>query len=141
MARYNKYGFAYDQILAEDYALPANTTEVVLTNVVTIDNTKNARIIVCASTSSGTQDVELAGGATLTFLPYVGATAATCTTVLPGTIIQEGVQTDTTWAIGEVICEIIVPRMLMGTNKYLALYADVSTNESGDKIEAYLVYD
>jgi hypothetical protein len=138
MARYNKYGFAYDQIIAEDYALPANTTPVVLTNVVTLDNTKgNARIIVCASDTT----VELGSSAVLEFRPYVGATAAACTTVLPGTIITEGKQTDASWDSGEVICEIAVPKLLLGTNKYLALYAYVSANENADHIEAYLVYD
>ena len=137
MPRYNKLGFTPDQIICEDTALP-NATSADLTNVVTLDNKKsgNARIVICAASTQ----VELASGATLTFRPSVGTTAS-CGTVLPATIMTEAVQTDVTWAIGDVICEITIPKYLIGSNKYLKITAVTSADESADKIEAYLVYD
>lgn len=140
MAQFNKLGYAIDQILAEAWKLPANANPVQMTNVVTIDSRRqgNLRVLVCSAQSDG---VELTNGATLEFQPYVGATDSP-DVVLPSTLITEAVQTDVTWALGEVICEIIIPRTLIpSTAKYLAIKVKCSANESGDAIEAYLLAD
>ena len=138
MARYNKYGFVPDQVIAEDWQLPNATTSSAMTNCVKLDASKsgNLKIIVCASSTT----VELAGGATLEFIPKVGTTT-TCATVLPSVLITEAVQSDASWASGEIICEIPIPKLLIGTNKYLELYAKTSADERADYIEAYLVYE
>ena len=140
MAQYNKLGYAIDQIIAEDWALPNKTTSDFMTNIATIDSRRqgNLRILVCSAQSD---NVELAGGATMEFQPFVGATT-TPDVVLPSTLITQGVQTDASWALGEVICEIIIPRTLIpSTAKYLGVKVKCSADESGDAIEAYLLAD
>ena len=138
MARYNKLGYAVDQIICEDTALP-NAGSADLTNVVTLDSRKsgNLRILVCAASTT----VELAGGASLTLTPSVGTTTAATSLVLPATIITQAVQTTVTWLPGVPMCEIIIPRSLIGANKYLKLIAKTTADESADKIEAYLLAD
>lgn len=138
MAKYNKLGFMTDQIICEDTALP-NAGSADLTNVVTLDSRKsgNLRILVCAASTT----VELAGGASLTLTPSVGTTTAATSLVLPSTIITQAVQTTASWAPGMPMCEIIIPRSLIGANKYLKLIAKTTADESADKIEAYLLAD
>lgn len=140
MAQYNKLGYAIDQVLAEGWALPNATTSDFMTNIATIDSRRqgNLRILVCSAQSD---NVELASGATMEFQPFVGATT-TPDVVLPSTLITEAVQTDASWALGDVICEIIIPRTLIpSTAKYLGVKVKCSANESGDAIEAYLLAD
>ena len=139
MAQYNRLGYAVDQILAEDWALPNAGTSNFMTNIATIDSKKqgNLRILVCSASVT----TELAGGASLQFIPFVGATT-TPDVVLPGTIITQAVQTDASWVSGEPICEIIIPRSLIpATAKYLGIKAVTSADESADKVEAYLLAD
>lgn len=135
MSRYNKLGFVPDQIFCENFALP-NATNADSTNTVQLPAKKSGllHIIVCASDTT----VELANGASLTITPIVGTTASPAT-VLPATIITEAVQSDASWAPGEVIADIVVPKNLIGTNTYMKLNFACSGNESADKIEAYLV--
>jgi len=143
MAQYNKLGYAIDQIIAEDWALPNNTLSAFMTNIATIDSKKqgNLRLLVCASLNGDAGPTELAGGASLTFIPYLGATT-TPDVALPGTVITQGVQTDASWVAGEVICEIIIPRTLIpSTAKYLGVKALTTADESGDKVEVYLLAD
>ena len=87
---------------------------------------------------AGSTPVELAGGATLEIRPTVGTTS-TCATVLPSILLKEGVQTDTTWASGEMICQFVIPAALIGTNRYLKLAYVTSADEHEDKVDAFSV--
>ena len=139
MAQYNRLGYAIDQIIAEGWALPNAGTSAFATNIVTIDSKKqgNLRVLVCAADTT----VELAGGNSLTFIPFVGATT-TPDVVLPGTIMTEAVQSDVTWASGDPICELLIPRSLVpATAKYLGIKAVTTANESADNVEIYLLAD
>jgi len=135
MANYNKTGYAIDQVLSADQNLP-NIGAGDSTNIATLNTTKagDIRVVVCA----GSTPVELAGGATLEIRPTVGLTAAAVTTILPSILIKESVQTDVTWASGEVICEFNIPRSLIGANRYLKLAYVTSADESADKVDAFI---
>lgn len=135
MAVYNKTGYAIDQVLSSDQALPAATAGD-STNIATLNTTKagDIRVVVCA----GSTAVELAGGATLEIRPTVGLTAAAVTTVLPSILLTEAVTTDVTWASGEVMCEFNIPRSLIGANRYLKLTYVTSADEHEDKVDAFI---
>lgn len=135
MANYNKTGYAIDQVLSSDQALP-NATAGDSTNIATLNTTKGGdiRVVVCASSTA----VELAGGASLEIRPTVGLTASAVTTVLPSILLKEAVQTDVTWASGEVICEFNIPRSLIGANRYLKLTYVTSADEHEDKVDAFI---
>lgn len=132
---YPTIGRPYDQVLCQDTALPNATAAKISSNVVKLDAAKSGLIWVRVFAASTT--VELTSGASLTIRPYVGLTAATCTTVLPGTVITEAVQSDASWVSGELICEFCIPKNLIGANKYLEIYAATSANESADKVDIY----
>ena len=136
MAIYQKYGFAIDQILSEDQALPsANSDD--STNTIKLDAVADdgLHIVVCAASTT----VELASGASLEIRPTVGLTANAVTTVLPSILIKEGVQSDASWLPGEMICQFNIPAKLIGSAKYLKLTYVTSANESDDKVEAFSV--
>jgi len=135
MATYNKTGYAIDQVLSSDQALP-NAGAGDSTNIATLNITKSGdlTVVVCA----GSTTVELAGGATLEIRPTVGLTAAAVTTILPSILLKESVQTDVTWASGEVICEFTIPKSLIGANRYLKLAYVTSADESADKVDAFI---
>ena len=130
---YNVIGYVVDQILTEDGALP-NATSGDSTNVVEIPAAKSGDLKVVVVAASTT--VELASGATLEIRPTVGTTT-TPTTVLPSILIKESVQSVDTWLPGAVITEFVIPRSLIGSNKYLKLTFVTSANESADKITAF----
>lgn len=132
---YQKYGFAVDQILSADQALP-NATSGDSTNTIKLDNSKgdDVHVVIC----SGSTPFELAGGNSLEIRPTVGTTA-TCTTVLPSILLKEAVQTDVTMASGEMICQFVIPAALIGANRYLKLTYVTSANESDDKVDAFTV--
>ena len=136
MAIYQKYGFAIDQILSEDQALP-NATTGNSTNTIELDAVADdgLHIVVCAASTT----VELASGATLEIRPTVGLTANAVTTVLPSILIKQGVQTDVSWASGEMICQFNIPAKLIGSARYLKLTYVTSADESDDKVEAFSV--
>ena len=136
MAIYQKYGFAIDQILSENQALP-NATSGDSTNTIKLDAVADdgLHIVVCAASTT----VELASSATLEIRPTVGATEGTVTTVLPSILIKEGVQSDVSWAPGEMICQFNIPAKLIGSARYLKLTYVTSANESADKVEAFSV--
>ena len=136
MAIYQKYGFAIDQILSENQALP-NATSGDSTNTIKLDAVADdgLHIVVCAASTT----VELASSATLEIRPTIGATDGTVTTVLPSILIKEGVQSDVSWAPGEMICQFNIPAKLIGSAKYLKLTYVTSANESADKVEAFSV--
>jgi len=136
MAIYEKYGFAIDQILSEDQALP-NATSGDSTNTIKLDAVADdgLHIVVCAASTT----VELASSATLEIRPTIGATEGTVTTVLPSILIKEGVQSDVSWAPGEMICQFNIPAKLIGSARYLKLTYVTSANESDDKVEAFSV--
>jgi len=136
MAIYEKYGFAIDQILSENQALP-NATSGDSTNTIELDAVADdgLHIVVCAASTT----VELASGATLEIRPTIGATEGTVTTVLPSILIKEGVQSDVSWAPGEMICQFNIPAKLIGSARYLKLTYVTSANESDDKVEAFSV--
>lgn len=136
MAIYEKYGFAIDQILSEDQALP-NATSGDSTNTIKLDAVADdgLHIVVCAASTT----VELASGATLEIRPTIGATDGTVTTVLPSILIKEGVQSDASWLPGEMICQFNIPAKLIGSARYLKLTYVTSANESADKVEAFSV--
>lgn len=138
MAQYNRFAQPYDQVLCESAALPNATRAKISTNVNTIDSTKAGNLVIRVFASNTT--VELASSATLLFEPVVGTTT-TCATVLPGVQAKEAVTSDVSWASGELICEIPIPKHLIGANRYLELYATTSGNESDDNVEAYLYVD
>ena len=138
MAIYQKYGFAIDQILSEDQALPnAASVSVDSTNTIKLDAVADdgLHIVVCAASTT----VELASSATLEIRPTVGATAGTVTTVLPSILIKEGVQSDASWLPGEMICQFNIPAKLIGSAKYLKLTYVTSADESAEKVEAFSV--
>ena len=136
MAIYEKYGFAIDQILSENQALP-NATSGDSTNTIKLDAVADdgLHIVVCAASTT----VELASGATLEIRPTVGATDGAVTTVLPSIRIKEGVQSDASWASGEMICQFNIPAKLIGSARYLKLTYVTSADESADKVEAFSV--
>jgi len=136
MAIYEKYGFAIDQILSENQALP-NATSGDSTNTIELDAVADdgLHIVVCAASTT----VELASGASLEIRPTIGATEGTVTTVLPSILIKEGVQSDVSWAPGEMICQFNIPAKLIGSARYLKLTYVTSANESDDKVEAFSV--
>lgn len=136
MAIYQKYGFAIDQILSEDQALPKATSGD-STNTIKLDAVADdgLHIVVCAASTT----VELASGATLEIRPTIGATDGTVTTVLPSILIKESVQSDVSWAPGEMICQFNIPAKLIGSARYLKLTYVTSADESADKIEAFSV--
>ena len=136
MAIYEKYGFAIDQILSEDQALP-NATSGDSTNTIKLDAVADdgLHIVVCAASTT----VELASGATLEIRPTIGATDGTVTTVLPSILIKEGVQSDVSWLPGEMICQFNIPAKLIGSARYLKLTYVTTANESADKVEAFSV--
>ena len=136
MAIYQKYGFAIDQILSEDQALPdatyGNSTNTIKLDAVADDG---LHIVVCAASTT----VELDSGASLEIRPTIGATGGTVTTVLPSILIKEGVQSDDSWLPGEMICQFNIPAKLIGSARYLKLTYVTSADESADKIEAFSV--
>ena len=136
MAIYQKYGFAIDQILSEDQALPKATSGD-STNTIKLDAVADdgLHIVVCAASTT----VELASSATLEIRPTVGATDGTVTTVLPSILIKEGVQSDVSWLSGEMICQFNIPAKLIGSARYLKLTYVTSADESADKVEAFSV--
>jgi len=136
MAIYQKYGFAIDQILSEDQELP-NATSGDSTNTIKLDAVADdgLHIVVCAASTT----VELASSATLEIRPTIGATDGTVTTVLPSILIKEGIQSDVSWAPGEMICQFNIPAKLIGSARYLKLTYVTSADESDDKVEAFSV--
>jgi len=136
MAIYQKYGFAIDQILSENQALP-NATSGDSTNTIKLDAVADdgLHIVVCAASTT----VELASDATLEIRPTIGATDGAVTTVLPSILIKEGVQSDASWLPGEMICQFNIPAKLIGSARYLKLTYVTSANESDDKVEAFSV--
>ena len=136
MAIYQKYGFAIDQILSENQALPnANSGD--STNTIKLDAVADdgLHIVVCAASTT----VELASSATLEIRPTIGVTDGAVTTVLPSILIKEGVQSDVSWAPGEMICQFNIPAKLIGSARYLKLTYVTSADESADKVEAFSV--
>ena len=136
MAIYEKYGFAIDQILSENQALPdAKSGDSI--NTIKLDAVADdgLHIVVCAASTT----VELASGATLEIRPTVGLTANAVTTVLPSILIKQGVQSDVSWLPGEMICQFNIPAKLIGSARYLKLTYVTSANESDDKVEAFSV--
>jgi len=136
MAIYQKYGFAIDQILSEDQALP-NAKPGDSTNTIKLDAVADdgLHIVVCAASTT----VELASGATLEIRPTVGLTANAVTTVLPSILIKQGVQSDASWLPGEMICQFNIPAKLIGSARYLKLTYVTSADESAEKVEAFSV--
>ena len=136
MAIYEKYGFAIDQILSEDQALP-NATSGDSTNTIKLDAVADdgLHIVVCAASTT----VELASSATLEIRPTIGATDGTVTTVLPSILIKQGVQSVASWLPGEMICQFNIPAKLIGSARYLKLTYVTSADESADKVEAFSV--
>ena len=136
MAIYQKYGFAIDQILSENQALP-NKTSGDSANTIKLDAVADdgLHIVVCAASTT----VELASSATLEIRPTIGATVGTVTTVLPSILIKQGVQSDVSWDSGEMICQFNIPAKLIGSARYLKLTYDTSADESADKVEAFSV--
>ena len=136
MAIYQKYGFAIDQILSEDQALP-NKTSGDSTNTIKLDAVADdgLHIVVCAASTT----VELATNATLEIRPKIGATDGTVTTVLPSILIKGGVQSVASWLPGEMICQFNIPAKLIGSARYLKLTYVTSADERDDKVEAFSV--
>lgn len=154
MARYNKYGFAVDQIIAEDLALP-NATNLVATNTVQIPAVGSGllKVIVCSSDT----ETEIANAATMTITPLFGTTATTCTVRAMGGIYliggdvtlnnSQGSITSTdnpnplTWASGALIAEFYIPPRLCKAYDYMEINIACSANESADNVEIYLVVE
>ena len=136
MAIYQKYGFAIDQILSENQALP-NATSGDSANTIKLDAVADdgLHIVVCAASTI----VQLTSSATLEIRPTVGLTANAVTTVLPSILIKEDVQSDVIWHPGEMICQFNIPAKLIGSARYLKLTYVTSANESADKVEAFSV--
>ena len=136
MAIYQKYGFAIDQILSEDQALPKATSGD-STNTIKLDAVADdgLHIVVCAASTT----VELATSATLEIRPTIGATVGAVTTVLPSILIKQGVQSDVSWAPGEMICQFNIPAKLIGSARYLKLTYVTSADEHAEKVEAFSV--
>lgn len=154
MARYNKYGFAYDQIIAEDLALP-NATNLAATNTVTLQNHGSGmlKVVVCASSVEN----EMTSAATLRITPLFGTTATGCTVRAMGTIeLKEGditlnntagsattkdLPADSTWASGAIMTEFYIAPRLCKDYKYMDINLATSADESADKVEIYLVVE
>ena len=154
MARYNKYGFAVDQIICEDYALP-NKTNAALTNTVQIPSvgTGRLKVVICASSAG----VELTSAATLRITPLFGTAANACTVRAMGTIeLKEGDLTlantagsattkdlpdNSTWASGEIITEFYISDRLAKAYDYMDINVATSADEHEDNIEAYLIVE
>jgi len=136
MAIYQKYGFAIDQILSENQALP-NATSEDSTNTIKLDAVADdgLHIVVCAASTI----VQLTSSATLEIRPTIGATDGTLTTVLPSILIKENVQSDVIFHPGEMICQFNIPAKLIGSARYLKLTYVTSADESADKVEAFSV--
>lgn len=136
MAIYQKYGFAIDQILSEDQALP-NNNSVDSTNTIKLDAVADdgLHIVVCAASTT----VELDTGGSLEIRPKIGATDGAVTTVLPSILIKQGGQSDVSWAPGEMICQFNIPAKLIGSARYLKLNYVTTADESAEKIEAFSV--
>lgn len=151
MARYNKYGFAYDQIICENVALP-NATNAALTNTVRLPSMKTGmlKIVVCSASAT----TELASSATLRITPLFGTDAATCTVRAMGTLeLKEGNITlnntagsatttaTASWAAGVIMAELYIPPRLCDAYDYMDINVATSADERADYIEAYLVVE
>ncbi len=136
MAIYQKYGFAIDQILSEDQALP-NAQPGDSANIIELQTIADdgLHIVVCAASTT----VQLDTGATLEIRPTVGLTANAVTTVLPSILIKQGVQSDASWLPGEMICQFNIPAKLIGSARFLKLTYATSFDGSDDKVEAFSV--
>lgn len=165
MAQYAKLSKPYDQIVCQDYALPANATPVILTNTCTIDAATSGKVVL--RVYAGSTTTEIANPYTLAIHAQVGTTAAatqtfnTTGTVLPGifwSAVTASTCTDYSWAPGELMGEYWLPMEMIkslnasntaGTaapsdNIYVSFwvvngaYNTTAANESADNIEAYL---
>lgn len=161
MAQYAKLSKPYDQIVCQDYALPANGTPVILTNTCKIDAATSGRIVLRVYASDTT--VELTNPGTLAIHAQVGTTAAatqtwnTTGTVLPGIFVSAITASTmsmatTGWTSGSLICEYWLPMEQIkalnasntaGTeapndNLYVSFWAVAVSDEHLDNIEAYL---
>lgn len=133
---YQKYGFAVDQVLSEDQALPAATTgDSTNTIQLNLTGSDNIHVVVCSASVT----TELASGATLEIRPTVGLTADAVDVVLPSILITQAVQSDASWASGEMITQFVLPAALLGSYRYLKLTYVTSANESEDKVEAFTI--
>jgi hypothetical protein len=155
MARYNKYGFAPDQIIAESVSLPGSATNAALTNTVQIPacGTGMLKVVVCA----GSAGLTMTGAQTIRFTPLFGTTAATCTIRAMGTIeLKEGDVTlnntagsattkdlpaDSTWAAGDLITEFYIAPRLCKDYSYMDVNVAVSASMSSYNVEVYLVVE
>lgn len=153
MARYNKYGFAYDQIICEGVTLP-NADNAALTNTVQLPSMKTGmlKVVICAATSGST--TELASSATLRITPLFGTTATACTVRAMGTLeLKEGNITlnntagsatttaTASWAAGVIMAELYIPPRLADSYSYMDINVATSADERADYIEAYLVVE
>lgn len=137
MARYNKDGFAYDQLLADDIAL-ANAGSVDTTNNGTLNSTKggNLRLVVVA----GSTGVTVPSGKVMTITPVIGTTT-TPTTNLPAVVLTQGTTSNVTFAAGDVITEIVLSKWTIGTNKYVKVNIASDADLSTKKVSVYLLAD
>jgi len=137
MARYNKDGFAYDQLLADDIAL-ANAGSVDTTNNGTLNSTKggNLRLVVVA----GSTGVTVPSGKVMTITPVIGTTT-TPTTNLPAVVLTQGTTSNVTFAAGDVITEIVLSKWTIGTNKYVKVNIASDADLSSKKVSVYLLAD
>lgn len=155
MARYNKLGYAVDQIICEDMALP-NATNLTATNTVTLDAKKanRLRVIICAASTT----VAIADAATITFTPLFGnvdaaggcliramgsivLTGGDVTLKDPGDVTTKDFPDPLSWTAGKLITAFSIPAELASAYKFMKLNVACSANESSEKIEAYLVID
>lgn len=167
MSRWNTFPQPYDQIIAENYALPANATPVILTNTVKIESGKSGNIWVRVFATPSVADAslpEITNPATLTFVPVVGPTATSVATwggtgnhKLPGTMISAitaSASSTISWAQGQLMCEFAVPKSMIkklfasnaaGTaptdHLFMAVYVVAVSDEHLDEIEAYVYVD
>lgn len=132
---YNKLGYAVDQILSADQALP-NATAADSANVVKLNNTKgdNVHVVVTA----GSTAVTLATNATLEITPVVGITDVP-TVKLPSIFLKGGKQSVDSWASGDVIAQFPIPAAQIGNNRFLKLIYTTSANQSAEKVDAFIV--
>ena len=137
MARYNKDGFAYDQLLADNITL-ANVGNVDTTNIGTLNSTKggNLRLVVVA----GSTGVTVPSGKTMTITPIVGTTSTPATN-LPAVVLTQGTTSNVTFAAGDVITEIVLSRWTIGTNKFVKVNIASSGDQSAQKASVYLLAD
>lgn len=155
MTKYNKYGFAYDQVIAENEALP-NDTNATLPNTVTLDavDSNDLRVIICAASTA----VAIADGETISFTPLFGNTAAAggCLTRAlgtttftggditlkdPGNVTTVDVPNPLTFPIGTVIYEFLIPARLCSAYKYMKINVACSEDQSGAYVEAFVLAD